>query len=144
MLPVPPCPGSSKKWNAHAPSCPMALLPMSVMTIIATMSHKISLNYCQKHCSDNGCSVVQNIFVYIALMDCMDKSWHVLSIIFHRFKELTQMLLPAHCMMFCMIHIIASLGILIFWKALIYAESVLTVILVTMQVSGCLFIRFNL
>jgi len=48
------------------------------------------------------------------------------------------MLLPIPCMMSCMIRTIANLGILICWKALIYAESVLTVILVTMQVSICL------
>jgi len=41
------------------------------------------------------------------------------------------------CTMFCTILIIASPGILTYWKGLIYAESVLTVMLVTMQVSIC-------
>jgi len=39
------------------------------------------------------------------------------------------------CTMSYMIHTIASLGILTYSKAMIYAESAVTVILVTMQVS---------
>ena len=53
---------------------------------------------------------------------------------FDRFKEAIQISLPTHCMMSCMILIIASVGILTCWKALIYAESALTVTLATMQV----------
>jgi len=53
---------------------------------------------------------------------------------FDRFKEAIQISLPTHCMMSFMILIIASPGILTCWKALTYAESVLTVTLATMQV----------
>jgi len=59
----------------------------------------------------------------------------VFCIMLLRFKEVIQMSPPTPCTMSCMILIIESHGILIYWKALIYAKSALTVILVTMQVS---------